>query len=132
MMSEDDPTKTLKVTGRVTFRNIGGQELGIGVCAGVLTVIFFAPLGIFLEYGLALVNTVLFVLVGIALRRMLPGPSGVYLYDWFMSHHCYLPSNDPIHLPIIVERPTVQVLPKGVLDVRTNSRQRDRQATSLF
>ena len=131
-MSSLDPNKTLKVTGRVTFRNIGGQELGIGVVAGVLTVIFFAPLGIVLEYGLALVNTIVFVFVGIALRRMLPGPSGAYLLDWFMSHHHYLPQNDPVHLPIMVERQTSQPIPKGVVRVHTNPGQRNRQATELL
>ena len=105
---EHDPFKTLKVTGRVTFRNIGAMEIGAGVAGGVITLVFCGPLGVAAQYTLAVINVGVFIVVGVMLRRALPGPSGAYLMEWMMSHRLYRPAPDPVHAPQIVEESQLQ------------------------
>lgn len=105
---EQDPYRTLKVTGRVTFRNIGGMEIGVGLGAGVITLLLFSALGFVMQYALALVSTVVFIIVGVMLRRALPGPSGAYLMEWMMSHRLYIAAPDPVHAPQIVDQSQLQ------------------------
>jgi hypothetical protein len=107
-MLEQDPHKTLKVTGRVTFRNIGGMEIGVGLGAGVVTLLLFGSVGVVAQYALSIVNTALFIVVGVMLRRALPGPSGAYLLEWMMSHRLYKPAPDPVHAPQIVDQSQLQ------------------------
>ncbi len=105
---EHDLHRTLKVTGRVTFRNIGGMEIGVGIFAGVITLLLFGSLGVVVQYALAVFNTVVFIIVGVMLRRALPGPSGAYLMEWMMSHRLYKPAPDPVHAPQIVDQSLLQ------------------------
>jgi hypothetical protein len=64
----------------------------------------FGALGFVVQYALAVLNTVVFIIVGVMLRRALPGPSGAYLMEWMMSHRLYKPAPDPVHAPQIVDQ----------------------------
>jgi hypothetical protein len=132
-MVNKDPDRTLKVTSKVTFRNLGGTELGVGAGAGLVALLILGPLGFVLQYLLALIIAVITVIVATQVSKALPGPCKVYLGDWFMSHRSYVPSRDPVHLPLVVTAESVAAASAGKenhagLD---RTRQRDRPTTAV-